>query len=123
MILFLTLKMNILFADEVPSLTIEQWNAAKTDKWIDKQHFNELKNEEKEVIKSYKIHFPQTKGSKYGGLIFPKDTHRGMDMLCSPEIRQVANIDPSNLYAFPTKGQTSYHVQGPYAIRQVAIGA
>ena len=103
-------------------MTVKQWEAAESDKWIDSHRLQELSDVDKETITNFKIHFPQTKGVKYAGLIFPKDTHSVMAKICDPQVRMAANIQVDNIYAFPTRGKT-LHVQGNYAIRQVAMGA
>ena len=111
-----------MFVDEVPQLTIHQWDDSKNGKWIDGEHFSSLTEEEKVTVNKFKIHFPQTKGTKYSGLIFPGDTHKALTWLCDKNVRCVAGIEAENCYAFPTRGD-SLHVQGNYSIHQVAVNS
>ena len=56
-------------------------------------------------------------------IIFPQDTFKSIEILCSEEVREAHNIPKQNTYAFPTLQGNDHHVQGWYCVERICSQA
>ena len=83
-------------------LDIERYLEAKEGKWLDKKALLKYSEEEQEKIKSFHIFFPQGKGKRDVGILFPRDLHRDLEVLCNSTIRESLGLKSENRFVFPS---------------------
>ena len=107
-------------------LFIKDWTDAKNKTWISEANsFNlQLKENEKELLKKICLTYQTGKGNNHlVPIIFPQDTFKSIEILCSEEVREAHNIPKQNTYAFPTLQGNDHHVQGWYCVDRICSQA
>ena len=54
-------------------------------------------------------------------IMFPPQTHKAMQYLVNTDIRENANVLPSNEYVFPSVGKSANHADGWHAVNDMLI--
>ncbi|XP_071500912.1 uncharacterized protein [Diadema antillarum] len=104
---------------EPSRLFIKCWEDAKSGVWLDKQQLENLDPIDKILAKDIRVGYQTGKGRHLVPVLFPKDTHKALDILVDKEVRSTAAVLSDNTYLFPTTTGTDSHVSGWHALDNI----
>ena len=105
---------------EPARLTIDEWQDAASDKWIDQQRIKDFDELDQLLIKSLKVTYITGKGNNHlVPLLIPEDTTSAIQKLCNKEIRMQSGVKDSNNYLFSSTKNSEDHVSGWHALNRV----
>ena len=105
---------------EPARLTIDEWDDARKDNWIDKQRLQHLDELDMHMVKTLKVTYVTGKGNNHlVPILIPDDTIAALTKLSDPEVRKQAGILELNNYLFPSTRNSEIHVSGWHSLHNV----
>ena len=109
---------------EPARLTLQEWNNARDDGWLDSSNINHCSDIERQLFSNFKLTYQTGKGNNHlVPILFPADIITAMEKLTDVAMRHSVGINTTNCYAFPSSKNSLDHVSGWHSIHRVSTDA
>ena len=111
---------------EPARLMLSEWRDAEQDKWLDpkRQQSSSVTDSELRMFSDLKVTYQGGKGVNHlVPVLIPSDLVPAMQMVGSPSVRDMSDVNEANQYMFPSTQQAITHVNGWQSVHRVCIAA